>query len=715
MKRYVSLFVLIALSLFPLYSFQQKPPQESRPETTLLKLLEITPSLDSIDFIKNKTSFFLQNILTEQPHPKTRNFSQLTREDHEKGLRQLLVSYEDIEKTLDAVTKNTLVLNRLVRSIERAILTGHKIYIYSGATSGLAKQVESVYWRPFWKRARETGNIWKKLEASISTNIPDRLIGEMPGGDRALMGSMEGLDDLLLMGWLQLQEHSIKKEDVVICFSEGGDTPSVIGTLQAAVELWKTNGSYDHQEAQKYLYFIYNNPDEELLDVDRSQSIIEDRGITKINLSTGPQSISSSTRMQAATINAFFFGHVLQSALHRTVKNFLSKKELARLGYQNNFNLTEKLSEFPEILKEIKNNLPAVARISQLEAETYRSGHRITTFAEKGLLAALSDSTEMSLDFSIPPLDTIKVTNRKSWIQVWTTISSREESWTALLGRDFRGLDPTHYKTPFSEVYADPRVKNMALEHLKRAEDNQKLLYDFSLASFNLTNRGPRTGDLGVCVLMDLEYTVLPDKNSYLRRFLSLFSGNGKNSAILFVHSQPENEIHKHLSNLQASEGITRDALVSVFVDSTNDPISVNQQIALKVLLNTLSTAVMADLGRVAGNTLTHIRPSNLKFIGLATQLIQTHVNDTLNNPQWIRTHGIRNPISYGEANAVLFESMSYLKAKNVPTNFGSEVALSIIQILESLRQKLGLPQDEAYEIMKNKGLTNYLLEIIDQ
>jgi len=461
MKRTAFLFALITLLLYPLYSFQQTPPQETQTETTLLKLLDITPSLDSIDFIQNKTQYFLQNVSSEQPHPKTRNFSQLILEDHEKGLRQLLASYEDIEKTLDSVAENTLVLNRLVRSIERAILTGHKIYIYSSATNSLAKQVESDYWRPFWKKAMETGNIWKKLERSISVNIPDMLIGEMPGGDRALIGSMDGLDDLLLMGWLQLQEHSIKKEDVVICFSEGGDTPSVIGTLQAAVDLWKTGTSFDSEEAQKYLYFIYNNPDEELLDVDRSQSIIEDRGITKINLSTGPQSISGSTRMQAATINAFFFGHVLQSALHRTLKNFLSKKEIARLGYQDNFSLTEKLNEFPAILKEIKNNLPALARISQLEAKTYKSRHRITYFAQKGLLTALSDSTEMSLDFSLPPLDTNKVTNRKSWIQVWTAVSGLEESWEALLRRDFRGLDPTHYKTPFSEVLADARVKNM--------------------------------------------------------------------------------------------------------------------------------------------------------------------------------------------------------------------------------------------------------------
>ncbi|MCJ7579658.1 MAG: hypothetical protein MUP98_03880 [Candidatus Aminicenantes bacterium] len=715
MKQFASFFVLMALSLLPLSSFQQKPPPESRPKTTLLKLLDITPSPDSIDFIQNKTLFFLQNILTEQSHPKTRNFSQLIREDPKKGMSQILVSYEDIIKTLEAVAKETLVLNSLVRAIEKAILTGHKIYIYSSSANSLAKQVESDYWRPFWKRARERENIWKKLNASISENIPDRLIGEMTGGDRALMGSMEGLDDLLLIGWFQLQEHSIKKEDMVICFSEGGDTPSVIGTLQAAVDLWKTETSYDPQEAQKHLYFIYNNPDEELFSIDRSQSIIENSGITKINLSTGPQSISGSTRMQATAINAFFFGHVLQSALHRTLKNFLSKKEMAQLGFQDNFSLTEKLSEFSTILKEIKNNLPALERISQLEYNTYKTGHSITCFAQKGLLVALSDITEMSLDFSFPPLDSNKEINRRSWIQVWTAASGLEESWQALLGRDFRGLDPVHYKAPFSEVLADPRVKKMALDHLKNTGDNQKLLYDFSLASFNLTNRGPRTGDLGVCVLMDLEDAALYDKSSYLRRFLSLFSGNSKNSAILFVHSQPESNISRHIASLPESEKITRDAFVSVFVGSTNDPFAVNQQTGLKILLTTLSTAVMADLERITGNTLTHVRPSSLKFIGRATYLIQSHVNDTLSHSGWIKPYGIRNPISFGEANAVLFESMRYLKDKDSWNEWGSEVALSIIQILESLRQKTGLIQDEAYEIMKNKGLAFYLSEIINK
>ena len=38
--------------------------------------------------------------------------------------------------------------------------------------------------------------------------------------------------------------------------------------------------------------------------------------------------------------------------------------------------------------------------------------------------------------------------------------------------------------------------------------------------------------------------------------------------------------------------------------------------------LNSHSTAVMAKLGRVVGNTMTNVRPGNLKLIGWATYII---------------------------------------------------------------------------------------------
>ena len=54
------------------------------------------------------------------------------------------------------------------------------------------------------------------------------------------------------------------------------------------------------------------------------------------------------------------------------------------------------------------------------------------------------------------------------------------------------------------------------------------------------------------------------------------------------------------------------------------------QLVSLKMALNAHSTAVMAALGRLVGNTMTNVSPSNLKLVGRATNLILMHVNQAL-------------------------------------------------------------------------------------
>ena len=111
------------------------------------------------------------------------------------------------------------------------------------------------------------------------------------------------------------------------------------------------------------------------------------------------------------------------------------------------------------------------------------------------------------------------------------------------------------------------------------------------------------------------------------------------------------------------------------------------------MLLNAHSTAIMAKLGKVVGNTMTNVSPSNLKLIGRATFLIQSHVNDALSRPGWVRAYGRRNPITYGEANAVLYDSIAYIKSRPDMAGQTAEVGLSIIRILESLKEKRGLSE----------------------
>jgi hypothetical protein len=115
-------------------------------------------------------------------------------------------------------------LQAMSKAVTNAILNHNKVYVYGcGATGRLAKQMESTFWRPFWTIVQQKHlSIWAKIQSQIGSDIADRCIGEMTGADRALISSLEGFEDLQLIGRLQLKQHGVQKGDTVICVTEGG-------------------------------------------------------------------------------------------------------------------------------------------------------------------------------------------------------------------------------------------------------------------------------------------------------------------------------------------------------------------------------------------------------------------------------------------------------------------------------------------------------------
>jgi hypothetical protein len=177
----------------------QEPEIERQPVVNLLKLLGISPSSESIDYVQNKTQFQLHTLLTEQRHKKTWNLSEIIRKDYEAGLKMLFAVDEDIENKLAQLLENQQKLDLAAQAVEEAVLKGNKIYVYGcGATGRLAKQMESTFWRPFWNKVKDQKRIWKKLKGHLSNHMEDQLIGEMTGADRALISSLEGFEDLLV-------------------------------------------------------------------------------------------------------------------------------------------------------------------------------------------------------------------------------------------------------------------------------------------------------------------------------------------------------------------------------------------------------------------------------------------------------------------------------------------------------------------------------------
>jgi N-acetylmuramic acid 6-phosphate (MurNAc-6-P) etherase len=679
---------------------------------SLLQLLNVVPSEESIDYVQNKTQFQLHTLLTEQRHPKTWDFSRQVQLDTLAGLRMLSSVDEDVKVKLEELSSNTQVFEQAILAIDEAIVNDKKIFIYGcGATGRLAKQMESSFWRPFWKSIKDDKKIWKKLKKHVGANIEDRLIGEMTGADRALISSLEGFEDLQLIGRLQVADRGVKKGDVIIAVTEGGETSSVIGAVLGGLQQWKQMPGYAPEISKKSLYFIYNNPDELLLPFERSRQVLNEPGITKINLTTGPQSITGSTRMQATTIETYVVGTMLQAALHEVLKKLLTTAELNRTGFSSSFEIASKFKQFNNILNGVTNALPALSKLTDLEAQTYTSNHFSTYFAEKVLITVFIDSTERSPTFRLFPLDTILETVRRCWIQVWTAADNQKDAWEVMLGRAFRGLSTELYQKPFETEIEDPYLKKAALESLKKAGDDQQNLYDFSFSNFNITHRNLNPSDLAVIVALTPEEEKTSQTGSYFKRFFNLIEDRSSNGGIILVSNLTNNELSVLADKIRYSFKAENNNLVIVPVscDNTNDPFALNQHIAAKMLLNAHSTAVMGKLGKVVGNTMTNVSPSNLKLIGRATYLILSHVNDVLTQPLWIKTYGRKDPITYMEANAVLYDSIYYLKDKQNEAGQTAEVALSIIRILESLKHNSNISHKEALKIVQDTGLAQYL------
>jgi len=623
--------------------------------------------------------------------------------DVEAGLGMLLSVDQDISRKLDSLVENPAALEQAVRAVAGAVMEGHRIYVYGcGATGRLAKQLESSFWRPFWRKVKERDS-WRRLQPYLPGDIENRLIGEMTGADRALVSSLEGFEDLQLIGKLQLEDHGVNRGDVVICVTEGGETSSVIGTVLAALRQYGSLDEALREEARNHLYFVYNNPDELLRPFERSASVLENPAITKINLTTGPQGITGSTRLQATTSETFLIGAILEEAAARLLREHLSPGELGALGFGEPLTLAERIAAFDRVQKAVAACVPDLARLTELEADTYRRGGFATYFARSALITVFIDNTERSPTFRLFPLDRVQDAIRRCWVQVWTEAADLREAWSNFLGRPFKGLRESFYKSAFERKVADPYLREAALRSLTHAGDDQALSYDFSFSPSNVDRRGPRPGDLGVLVLLDEEIGELDRPDSSFNRFIRLCrEREARLAAVVVARRNQADDAHRLRRRFGEGE-----VLVEAFLDADDDPLTLRRQIALKMILNAHSTGTMAMLGRVIGNTMTNVSPSNLKLIGRATYLIMTHVNDTLKQPEWVAAHGSAGELTFAESSAVLFDAMEYVRSREMGQT--AEVALSIIRILEAFRRRGPVNWDDAATIHTNEGLARYL------
>lgn len=301
------------------------------------------------DFILIAPQFKLGNLVTESFHPETQNLSQAVHQDVGEALKLL----QTVDRgALKMMENKSGIIWQMAQEIQNTLNSGNKVFMCGcGATGRLSLVLETLFHQKYPGR--------------------NQVVSFMAGGDFALIKSVESFEDRVEYGERQLLELGFSENDLLLSPTEGGETPFVIGATNLAAKI-----------SHRSPYFLYCNPDEVLMPVERSKEVIEDPRIHKVNLTVGPMAISGSTRMQASTVLMLAIGmgllyeHQDQKSFDIFYQDFLHRLTLADYKVMEN--------------------------LTTLEASLYQDKKFLNYIADPHLaITILTDTTERSPTFSL--------------------------------------------------------------------------------------------------------------------------------------------------------------------------------------------------------------------------------------------------------------------------------------------------------------------------
>lgn len=220
----------------------------------------------------------LESLVSEGRNPHTMQLDQL-------NTAELLnvINLED-QKVALAVAQALPFITQAVNMAVQSVKQGGRIIYMGAGTSGRLGVLDAVECRPTF-------------------SVPDTLvIGLIAGGERALIHAVEGAEDNLAAGQIDLEAIDLNKTDIVIGIAASGRTPYVIGGLDYANALGCNTVS------------VVCNPDSVMLKIAKVGICAE----------VGPECLTGSTRMKSGTAQ-------------KLILNMISTATMVKLGkvYEN--------------------------------------------------------------------------------------------------------------------------------------------------------------------------------------------------------------------------------------------------------------------------------------------------------------------------------------------------------------------------------------------
>jgi hypothetical protein len=193
-------------------------------------------------------------------------------------------------------------------------------------------------------------------------------------------------------------------------------------------------------------------------------------------------------------------------------------------------------------------------------------------------------------------------------------------------------------------------------------------LMRFRIGLDGINNRPLDAGDCAVALVRQDEMESLLSPNGFFRQQLDAARAAGAKTGLIFLGST---ESCAQVNDFVA--GWNPDCAAVLIPLPYSGLLNGVMRVGLKMLLNTLSTCTMVRLGRVMGNYMIWVVPSNLKLIDRSTRYIQRLTN-----------------LGYEEANRLLFEVIEYVEPRmKADQAYPPVVGVSVMRVRHGLTVRL--------------------------
>lgn len=194
----------------------------------------------------------------------------------EMPVAELLKNINREDQTVPQVVAKAIPsIEKLVEAVVEKMKSGGRLFYIGAGTSGRLGIVDAS-------------------ECPPTFGVPhDWVIGLMAGGDKAMRKAVEFAEDDSMLGWNDLQELNVSEKDFVVGIAASGTTPYVIGALEKCREHGVLTGC------------ITCN----------SETPLAAAADFPVEVVTGPEFVTGSTRMKAGTAQKLVLNMISTSAM----------------------------------------------------------------------------------------------------------------------------------------------------------------------------------------------------------------------------------------------------------------------------------------------------------------------------------------------------------------------------------------------------------------